>query len=189
MGPTADREILECFRAGYKDVAFRMLVETHGKKVYNIALFMLNDEMLAEDATQDVFVKIYRGLSKFRQEGKLSTWIYRIVKNVCYDYLKRDKKMAVDSLYDIHEKEMASNQFSNPEEELHIKWQRMRVRRAVEDLPSSQRLVITLFYFHEKSYDEIARIMNLSLGTVKSHIHRGKSRLAQVLSILEGERI
>ncbi len=96
MEAPTDAEILNQFRAGDREGAFQLLVETHGKAVYNIALFTLNDEVLAEDATQDAFIRIYRGLEKYQGRSSLSTWMYRIVKNVCYDQFKRRRTLPLD---------------------------------------------------------------------------------------------
>ena len=160
-------------------------MESHGKTVYNIALFTLNDEILAEDATQDAFIKIYRNLGKFKGQSKLSTWIYRIVKNVCYDYLK--KKRHLVAWEDVAEgMEPAADEFG-PEEEVMTNWQHQELRDAVQQLPVKQRLAITLYYFQDKSYEEIAAIMGQPLNTIKSHIHRAKAALERSLSYSKGE--
>lgn len=183
MGSFAEEEILGRFRAGDREEAFRILVETHGRAVYNIALFTLDDEVLAEDATQDAFIRIYRHLGKFKGEARLSTWIYRIVKNVCYDYLKKRRHTPMDEAEERHL--MDGNGFS-PEEEVLSEWQHKAVRDAVEQLPVKQRLAITLYYFQDKSYEEVAAIMGQPLNTVKSHLHRAKVVLASRLGVTKG---
>lgn len=183
MTASADQEILDQFSSGERDAAFRRLVEAHGRTVYNIALFTLNDEILAEDATQDAFIRIYRHLGKFKGEAKLSTWVYRIVKNVCYDYLKKRRHNPMDEM---EERYLVDNDGFSPEEIVLSDWRHGAVRDAVERLPAGQRLAITLYYFQEKSYEEVAAIMGQPLNTVKSHLHRAKATLAESLGTAKG---
>lgn len=77
------------------DQKFTQIINQHSQQIYNIALHMVHDEMVADDLTQEVFLKIYYGLSGFRGDAKLSTWIYRIVKNTCYNHLKKEKKLKI----------------------------------------------------------------------------------------------
>ena len=183
MATIADQDILDQFRSGEQATAFRDLVETHGKTVYNIALFTLNDEVLAEDATQDAFIRIYRHLGKFKGEARLSTWIYRIAKNVCYDYLKKRRHTSMD---EVEERHLMDGDGFSPEEEVLSEWQHKAVRDAVEQLPVKQRLAITLYYFQDKSYEEVAAIMGQPLNTAKSHLHRAKAALAKSLGAAKG---
>ncbi len=155
---------------------FRRLVEEHGRQVYNIVLFMVQDSMLAEDITQEVFMRIYRYLDRFRGDAKLSTWIYRITRNCCLNHLKREKRQR--ELAQLPEDLPGEN---SPEKELIQAEQQALVRQAVGRLPSEQRLAIALYYFHERSYTEVATLMELPLNTVKSHLRRAKQALAQML--------
>ncbi len=183
MTASADQEILDQFRSGERDAAFRRLVEAHGRTVYNIALFTLKDEILAEDATQDAFIRIYRHLGKFKGEAKLSTWVYRIVKNVCYDYLKKRRHNPMDEM---EERYLVDNDGLGPEEAVLSDWRHEAVRDAVERLPVKQRLAVTMYYFQDRSYEEIAAIMGQPLNTIKSHLHRAKTALAQSLGTAKG---
>lgn len=183
MEPPSDADILSQYRAGDRAGALKALVETHGKAVYNIALFTLNDEVLAEDATQDAFIRIYRGLEKYQGRSSLSTWMYRIVKNVCYDQFKRRRTLPLDledqaALMDTHN--------PTPEEQSLAGFRHSRVRRAVNRLPQGQRLAVTLHYFQDQSYEEIAAIMGQPLNTIKSYLHRAKAALASSLKDVEG---
>ena len=179
MTAVADQEILDQFRSGDQETAFQRLVEIHGKAMYNTALFTLNDEVLAQDATQDAFVRVYRGLGKFKGTAKLSTWMYRIVKNVCYDYLRRQRPAGADEEFD--EEALADTAGADPGAGFQSDWRHAQLRRAVGQLPQKQRLAITLHYFQDLAYEEVAAVMNLPLGTVKSYLHRAKATLAQAL--------
>ncbi len=179
MTAVADQEILARFRSGDREAAFQRLVEIHGKAMYNIALFTLNDEILAQDATQDAFIRVYRGLGKFKGTAKLSTWMYRIVKNVCYDYLRKRRPAGLDKEFD--EEALADTAGANPGVAHLSNWRHAQLRRAVGQLPGKQRLVVTLHYFQDLAYEEVAAVMNMPLGTVKSYLHRAKATLAQAL--------
>ena len=177
MTAASDAEILALYRKGQVEAAFRLLVAEHGEKVYNIALFTLNDEHLAADASQDAFVKVYRNLGRFKGEASLSTWLYRIVKNACYDLLKKRRP---ERLEENQERQLASPE-PGPEEEALRDWEHRQLREAVAALPENQRLVVNLYYFQQQSYEEIAAVMQQPLGTIKSHLHRAKTALADVL--------
>lgn len=179
-----DEEILSLFRSGDQNAAFQALVTTHGKAVYNIALFTLNDDILAEDASQDAFVKIYRNLHKFEGSSKLSTWMYRIVKNVCYDHLKKRRTEPMD---EYAEARLVDEDAYSPEQAYIRDTKHNRVRQAVGRLPEGQRMAISLYYFQHAQYDEIAEIMGQPLGTIKSYIHRAKGALGKMLAPMENE--
>ena len=179
MTVVADQEILDQFRSGDQEAAFKRLVEIHGKAMYNTALFTLNDEVLAQDATQDAFVRVYRGLGKFKGTARLSTWMYRIVKNVCYDYLRKQRPAGLDEEFD--EEALADTAGADPGTAYQSNWRHAQLRRAVGQLPRKQRLAITLHYFQELAYEEVAAVMDMPLGTVKSYLHRAKAALAERL--------
>ena len=179
MTAAADQDILESFRSGDQEAAFQRLVEIHGKAMYNIALFTLNDEILAQDATQDAYIRIYRGLGKFKGTAKLSTWMYRIVKNVCYDYLRKQRPAGLDEEFDAEA--LADTTGTDPGTAYQSGWRHAQLRRAVGQLPRQQRLAVTLHYFEDLSYEEVAAVMDMPLGTVKSYLHRAKAALAQAL--------
>ncbi|UCH61592.1 MAG: RNA polymerase sigma factor [Fidelibacterota bacterium] len=179
MTVVADQEILDKFRSGDRNGAFQQLVEIHGKAMYNIALFTLDDEILAQDATQDAFIRIYRGLGKFKGTAKLSTWMYRIVKNVCYDYHRKQRPAGLDEEFDAEA--LVDTAGVDPGATYQSGWQHAQLRRAVGQLPPKQRLAVTLHYFQELTYEEVAAVMNMPLGTIKSYLHRAKAALAQTL--------
>ncbi len=179
-----DQAILDRFRSGNPEAAFRELVAVHGKAIYNVALFTLNDEILAEDATQEVFIRIWRGLKNFRGQASLSSWMYRITKNVCYDFLKKRRLVPLD---DELERSLADTGQPSPEGQYLADERHSAVRRAVAQLPERQRMAVTLYFFHQRSYEEVAEIMEQPLGTVKSYLHRAKADLAGTLVGFKGK--
>jgi RNA polymerase sigma-70 factor (ECF subfamily) len=143
--------------------------------------------------TQEVFVRLMRSLGTYRAETKFTTWLYRLVTNICLDGLRRrgrpiesldetvstqsgdDSQSAGDRLAD-------SDRWTQPEEEIQLRESAAEVRSALATLPPAQRLALTLHYFEDLRYEDIAETMGLPLNTVKSHIRRGKERLALVLT-------
>lgn len=164
------------FNRKSRDSTFQELVAQHGRQVYNIALFTVQDQVLAADITQEVFIRIYRYLDRFRGEAKLSTWIYRITRNCCLNQLKREHRYRV--MEDINPEHPAAD---TPESNYLQGEQRELVRTAVGKLPPHQRLAISLYYFHERSYQEVAELMELPLNTIKSHLRRARLALAELL--------
>ncbi|MCH8328364.1 MAG: sigma-70 family RNA polymerase sigma factor [Candidatus Marinimicrobia bacterium] len=177
MATSSDAAILDLYRAGHIEEAFRKLVAEHGDNVYNTALFTLSDEMLAQDASQEVFLRVYRNLKRFKGDAQLSTWLYRIVKNVCYDLLKKRKPERLEE----GQESRLRDDSDTPETATMAQWEHRQLRDAVTQLPKFQRLALTLYYFQERSYEEVAEIMEQPLGTVKSHLHRGKAALGRLL--------
>lgn len=166
------------FQKGIDEDAFTKLIDEYGQQVYNIALFTVQDEMYAEDITQEVFIKIYRKIGDYRGDAKLSTWIYRITKNTCFNHLKREKKYREMDEISTH-----FSDYTTPETEFLQNEKYIQVRNAVGTLPEDQRMAISLYYFHNRSYIEIADIMNIPLNTLKSHIHRAKQTLKNILKV------
>jgi RNA polymerase sigma-70 factor (ECF subfamily) len=181
----SDREIsadiIESCRRGDRD-AFRALYEAYKDKVYSIALYFFHgDEAAASDMTQQVFLKLIRGIAQFRGEAGFSTWLYRLVVNACMDGARRAKprEMAahatvVDALAgpDSQERDFALEQTARS------------VRAALSALPVKFRLPILLRYFEDLSYGEMAAAMNCSMGTVASRLNRGHKMLARKLESL-----
>jgi RNA polymerase sigma-70 factor (ECF subfamily) len=179
-------------QAGDKD-ALSALVQSQQTYVYSIAMSLMHNPADAADMTQEAFVRLLRSLHTYRAETKFTTWLYRLVTNICLDGLRR-RGRGVDSLDEptgSHSGEDAvtpgerladNDRWTHPEEEVELHESAAEVRNALTRLPTAQRLALTLHYFEEMRYEDIAEVMNLPLNTVKSHIRRGKERLALLLS-------
>jgi RNA polymerase sigma-70 factor, ECF subfamily len=171
--------------------ALSELVQSQQTYVYSIAMSLMHNPADAADMTQEAFIRLMRSLGTYRGETKFTTWLYRLVTNICLDGLRR-RGRPVESLDDTggpnEENQTAgerladTDRWTHPEEELELRESASEVRAALEQLPASQRLALTLHYFEEMRYEDIAETMGLPLNTVKSHIRRGKERLALVLS-------
>jgi RNA polymerase sigma-70 factor (ECF subfamily) len=163
--------------------AFEQLVTMHAQLVYNLALRTLNDPQEAEDVAQETFVRAWRALPRFRADARLSTWLYRITTNLCYNRLPHLKQelAAVDSETAVN---LADGQ---PEVERGLVTEelRLQVNTAVTQLPESYRLLITLRHVHDLSYQEIVEVTGMPLGTVKTGIFRARRLLREALSVYE----
>ena len=182
-----DREIIERVLQGDKE-AFREIVLRYQTRIYNMTYRFLGNREEAEDLSQEIFLSIYRNLKNFRHESKFSTWVYRIVQNHCINrsaYLKRRHVSEHDSLTR-HEpegrgNELAERALADPTESPEGNLQRREVERIVQQgisrLQEDFRQILILRDLEGRSYDEIAEILGISLGTVKSRIHRARMSL------------
>ena len=152
----------------------RVLAEYQGK-VLRLCYAMLGNRALAEDTTQEVFLRIWRALGAFRGEAALSTWIYSITRNTCLTALKKAKTGRAESLDDPRIFRKAQKTEIN----MTVQESRADVRAWLADLPESQRQALTLFYLEEKSYEEVAAALDAPMGTVKTWIHRGRRSLTE----------
>lgn len=168
--------------------AFNELVEQYQNQVVNIAYSMLSDREDAYDAAQEVFVRIYRSIGGFKGKSSLSTWIYRIVSNVCNDILrKRQRQANIISINtargnedEQHEMELEDSS-PTPEECMELSEQQRLVREALAELNDKYREIITLFDIEEMRYEEIAEILKCPVGTVKSRLNRARAELKKKL--------
>ncbi|HJZ67028.1 MAG TPA: RNA polymerase sigma factor [Blastocatellia bacterium] len=170
-----EREVVRAAQRG-DHAAFKMLYERYRDRVYNLAFYSLGHALWAEDVLQIVFMKIYRGLSDFRYEAELATWIYRITLNECQNQLRRRGVQHVP-LEEILGKDEESNADLLPEAEHLERERRQIIQDAVLELSPKLRAVVVLKYVEGLSYDEIARVLECAPGTVASRLNRALAEL------------
>ncbi len=167
-----DETLVTRASSGNDNAAFAELVRRHQGKVRGLLLRLTANPTLADDLAQEVFLRAYRGLVGFEGRSRFSTWLYRIAYNVFLNHRTRTRELAC--LPDNYESHAAA-----PEGDLSP--QRYDLRRdlaaAVTRLPERYRAVVTLYYLQDVSYPEIAEVLDLPLGTVKTHLHRAKKLL------------
>lgn len=164
--------------------AFGVLVERHERRVYNLALRMTGREEDARDATQDAFLTALRKLSSFRGDAAFTTWLHRVTVNACYDLLRKRGRAPVLE----REGERAPEPPPAPDhaEEVDLS---LDVRRALLEIPEDYRVVMLLHDVHDLPYEEVASIVGIPVGTVKSRLHRGRVALARIMGLApHGER-
>ena len=156
--------------------AFELALTRYQDKVFRLAYSMLGNRELAEDVAQEIFVRIWRALPGYRGLASLSTWIYSIARNTCLTALKSDHRTL--SLDEPKVRDAADARQGVPRDES----RGPDLPYLVAQLPEKYRQVITLFYMEERSYEEVARLLDLPLGTVKTHLHRAKKELAAAMT-------
>jgi RNA polymerase sigma-70 factor (ECF subfamily) len=172
-----DLELIERCRKG-DDTAFGELVDRHKDLVYGLIYRMVPDRTAVDDLAQDVFLKIHRGIPYFRGEARLSTWIFRIVQNVCAQWRGTSKPEV--SLEPAREGAApldpgaADARFAELET-------RDRLQKAMAQLPPNYRLLVTAHYLKGVHYEALAEALDMPLGTVKTHLYRAKRRLRELL--------
>lgn len=154
-----------------------MLVERHERRVFNLALRMTGREEDARDATQDAFLTALRKLSSFRGEAAFTTWMHRVTVNACYDLLrKRQRNPLLDRGDDFLPLEPPPAPDHADDTSLSID-----VQRALRRVPPDFRVVMVLHDVQDLPQDEVAAILGIPVGTVKSRLHRGRVALANAL--------
>ena len=166
--------------------AFEQLVLTHQKAVYNLALRMVGNPEDAQDLDQEAFLKAWRGLKFFQFESSFSTWIYRLTSNTCIDFLRRQKKQKLVSTTVLNDDDQAEELLLPdpdplPEEQAILNEQRQSVVQAMNELEVEYREILTLRVVQGLSYTEIAEILDLKEGTVKSRLARAREKMRRQL--------
>jgi RNA polymerase sigma-70 factor (ECF subfamily) len=169
---TSEDEIRALLRRQQVGQAFELAMSVYGDRMLGLAVSILGDRSAAEDAVQDVMIRIWRALPQFRGDAAISTWIYSITRNRCLTILKQRRGEPV-SLDAPESREAAEQVATTPLPNADV-WSLLHA------LPLQYRQVLTLFYAEERSYEEIARALDMPMGTVKTHIHRGRKLLASL---------
>ncbi len=162
--------------------AFAALVKAYEKPVYNLCLRMTGNAHDAQDLSQEAFLKAWRGLRFYKFESNFSTWLYRLTANVCIDFLRRQKRRTAVSLTADDDQELeVPDKAPALEEQLLHKEAREAVARAMDQLEEEFRLVLTLRVLEDMTYEQIAQVMDLKVGTVKSRLARARMKLKEIL--------
>jgi RNA polymerase sigma-70 factor (ECF subfamily) len=179
-----DKELVEKTSQGDL-AAFRAIVDEHKRNVFRLAFDMTGNRHDAEDISQEVFLKAYRSLSQFRGESKISTWLYRITVNACYDHRSKKAWTSMKPTDRFEEKdgsplfhEHASN---NPQTTAESRVIQGHIDRALDKLTARERSVFVMRHYSDLSMKEIAMVLKISEGTVKSMLFRALKRLQREL--------
>jgi RNA polymerase sigma factor (sigma-70 family) len=174
---------------GLKDAdeaAFKYLVDNYKDRVYNTAIGIVQNAEDAEDVAQEVFIQVYRSISSFKGESRLSTWLYRIATTRALDLLRsrKSKKRAgiLQRLFgDNNEPILELPDFNHPGVALDRKENAAKLFKAISQLPENQRIAFTLHKLEDLSYQEISEIMSSTVPAVESLMHRAKQNLRKML--------
>jgi RNA polymerase sigma-70 factor (ECF subfamily) len=165
-----DDEIRRLLRGRRYDQALEQLLNLYEKRVFRLAAMMLRDNGRAEEVTQDIFLKVWRALPAYDGRAAVGTWLYTIARNTCLSAVRRESYRRMSTLTLASEPAAESTVAGDVE-----------LNRCLAALPDVQREVITLFYLQEKSVKDVADLLELPEGTVKSHLHRARRALAAML--------
>ncbi len=185
IAAAADTELVVRALAGRED-GFEELVRRYQRPIVAYVYRMVGDYDAALDLAQEVFIKVYNSLGRYRPEYKFSTWIYRIAHNAAIDHLRRQGASRTEDMEvtgeggTTFEKPLASKA-PTPEQETERGERRAEIEEVVAQLSPAYRELIVLRHSHDLSYDEIAEVTNLPLGTVKNRIFRAREAMRELL--------
>ena len=185
-----DADIAALAKQG-REAAFRELVRRYERPVFSLIFRMVRDREIAEDLAQDTFIKVLNNIDRYRPEFKLSSWLFKIANNVAIDHLRKRQLETVSMEGSPHAStateieatsfEIAS-QLESPLDEMEARELGSSIERAIAALRPEYRSCIMLRHVEGRSYEEIAAILDLPLGTVKTYIHRARHELRDALS-------
>ncbi len=177
-----DGELIETAIRGRED-GFEELVRRYQRPITGYIYRMLNNYDASLDVTQEVFIKVYNSLERYSSEYKFSTWIYRIAHNAAIDYMRRNsvnqQSLETENADGTYQLQIESPQL-NPEQERERSEWRREIETVVKCLPQVYRELILLRHAQDLSYDEIAEVTNLPLGTVKNRLFRAREMMREI---------
>lgn len=167
--------------------AFSALVQRHHERVYRTAYSLVGDLDEADDLAQEAFIKAFRALRRFRGQSRFSTWLHRIAVNCCLDYLQSKHRRNFVSLDDYRENWHAPRIWMGRAKNADVRVERRELQeileRALGELPEAYRVTFVLREIEGLTYEEIAKSLGCSIGTVKSRLFRGRAKLREILQV------
>ncbi|HEY0378237.1 MAG TPA: sigma-70 family RNA polymerase sigma factor [Pyrinomonadaceae bacterium] len=176
LSAAADCDLVTQAVSGRED-GFEELVRRYQRPIAGYVYRMVGDYEAALDLTQEVFIKVYNSLRRYRSEFKFSTWIYKIAHNSAVDHLRRrgGREQALQREFDGEQYDLPiESRRPSPEQESERAERRAEIERVVRELPAAYRELVVLRHSHDLSYDEIAEVTGLPLGTVKNRLFRAR---------------
>lgn len=179
-----EHELIQLSREG-REKAFAALVNKYKTKVYHLAYSLTRNQTTSDDLAQEIFIKAYFSLHKFKSKSKFGTWLYRIAVNHITDHLRKSAQRKTVSLNHIGTEAAFEEDSQAAQENLREEEQkRMIVRRAIQDLPPKHRTILTLRDILGFTYEEIGKTLGLSPGTVDSRLYRARKSLRESVQSL-----
>lgn len=179
--PERDDELVRRYLAGDAD-AFATLVERHQQRIYNLCLRVLGNADDAADAAQDAFISALRKLSGFRGDAMFSTWMHRVAVNACYDIVRKRRRQPLLRSFDPDDGPVAELGEPAPDHADEIVGTRSAAE-ALAKIPEEFRVTLVLADVQDLPYEEIAAILDVPVGTVKSRVHRGRVALSRAMGL------
>jgi RNA polymerase sigma-70 factor, ECF subfamily len=183
-----EAEIINGLKQGRRKGTFRKFVDHYRQQVVNTCFGLLHNAEDAEDVAQDVFIEVFRSMHKFKGQSKISTWLYRIAVTRSLNFIRNNKKHSWFKSFDGEVKsklealaQLKSDDNDNPEYTIENRQRAVVLHEAIDALPKNQRVAFTLNKYDDMSYKEVSEVMNLSVSSVESLIHRAKINLQKKL--------
>lgn len=170
-----DADVHARLQASQYREAFALLLPRYRDKVFRLSFSMLRNHSLAEDATQDIFLRVWRALPGYNAQAALSTWIYAISKNACLSELRKRRPLVSMDADDEFDGELAALGSIDADDSATVS-----VTQLLEQLPERYRQAVTLFYMEDQSYEQTAALLDMPLGTVKAMLHRARKKLIEL---------
>jgi len=180
LAPTDNELVVRCLQRD--EVAWQLLVERHSRRVLNIAYQFTGRRDEAEELAQEVFLRVFRSLHQFDLTTHFVPWLVRVSRNLCIDEHRSRAREKAALVADELDPERTEDTGASPYRNLEEKELEQRVRRGLAELGEELRTALVLRDLQGLSYSEIAEVLHLAVGTVKSRIHRGRLELATVLA-------
>ncbi len=162
-----------------KNYGFNLLVREYQERIYGLVRKMVIDHDDADDLVQEVFIKVWKNIDKFREDSQLFTWVYRIATNECLTFLSKKKKRFFLPIVDV-ESELNAKLDNSP----HIEGDEVQktLQKALLTLPDKQRMVFNMKYFDDMKYEEIAEITGTSVGSLKASYHHAVKKIEEIIT-------
>lgn len=159
--------------------AMDKLVRKYEKYIYQFAVHLSGDPTFAEDLTSETFIRAFTNIHTFRRQSRFKTWLTRILINGFYDHYKQTKRHSVELLSDVPIETPSSH--PTPDVLLDQRQRSLLLQKAILELPHDQRIIIVLYHVQNLTYEEIANVLGIPLGTVKSRLNRARLNLREIL--------
>ncbi len=181
----SDEELIDLYRNGDEN-SLKLLFDRYLKSIYRFAFSFTHDDASSSDLTQDIFVKVWKNISKFDSKKVFKTWLYVIAKNTIYDFLKKKKEVLfsdIDSGENTYFETIEDEKLILSDELIDIEFSSKYIKQAIKKLPIIYQTVLLMYYFNELTFNEISEITGESINTVKSRHRRGVQKLKGLIDI------
>ncbi len=183
-----EAQLVVASKQGDQD-AFAQLVQQHQRRVFNLVFRMLQEYEEANEVTQETFLAAWQGLPSFRGDARFSTWLYRIAYNCALKQLEQRKRdQALQTVVQAEYVAANRNEEERVDAELEAHARQSAVHEQLAMLPAKYRIVLVLRHLQEKTYEEMAEILTLPVGTIKTHLFRARNLLKERLETFDRER-
>lgn len=176
----SDQELLAFFRdEKTKEYAFTLLIKKYEQKIYWQIRRYVTDHSDADDLMQEIFIKVWKSLSSFREDSQLYTWLFRITYNECINFHRKNKQQLHVAIEDANENDFINQIGDNPLSGNQIQ---LKLQAAIDTLPDKQKMVFHLKYYQEMKYEEMSDMLGTSVGALKASFHIAVKKIEEFLT-------